>query len=77
MKKQEFLGLLEQQWDLAKGSLSGDMPLESLDCWDSLAVIGFVAVADEHFSVALTTKQISACRTVEDLGRLLGPSLEA
>jgi acyl carrier protein len=67
MERPEFLRQLDELLDLEPGTLKGDETLESLENWNSLAVIGFMAMIDEHYGIVVPPKQISACTTVENL----------
>ena len=48
------------------------------DCegWDSLAVLGFIALADGDLSVRLEGKQLNAAKSVDDLVAMLANKLE-
>jgi acyl carrier protein len=50
--------------------------LESLG-WSSLAVISFIAFADENFGVILDARKIATCKTVGDLMQLLDDKVVA
>jgi preprotein translocase subunit Sec61beta len=41
--------------------------LEDLEQWDSSAMIGFIALADDHNGIRLSPRLIVDCATVEDL----------
>ncbi len=40
---------------------------KNLDAWNSLAVIGFMSLANEHYGVIVSPKDIAASKTVDDL----------
>jgi acyl carrier protein len=40
--------------------------------WDSLAVIGFIALLDQHFALSVPAVRIMDCKTVDDLAALVG-----
>ncbi len=71
MKKEEFLLLLDELIEAEPGTLTGTESLASMPRWDSLAVMGFMALADEHFGATLSAKQIAECKQVGDLITLL------
>jgi len=52
--------------------LSGSERLEGLENWDSLSIIGFIAMADEEFSVQVAPTAIHQAETINDLIKLLG-----
>jgi len=68
MTKKEFLALLEEILEETPGTLTGPESLEKdVKGWDSLAVLSFIAMADEHFGVALSSNRLANCKTVNDL----------
>jgi len=75
MTKQEFLHAFEEILELDRGTLSGSEQLYSLKSWDSLAVLGFLAFADEKFGIALAPTDINRTKTVNELIALLGSSI--
>ena len=72
MKREEFLQLMDEMLGLAPGTLAGPEALPDLGNWDSLAVVSFMALADKHYHVTLSPRQIMACTTVADLLNLIG-----
>jgi acyl carrier protein len=71
MDKTIFYAKLAQMLDVPPGAIHGPCELKELDAWDSLAVVSFVAMADSDYHVALPDGAIGACRTVDDLARLV------
>ena len=71
MKKDAFLRVLEDALERDPGSIQGDETLESIE-WDSLAVVVFLAVVDEHLELELSAKHVNECQTVPELLTLLG-----
>jgi acyl carrier protein len=72
MTVSNFLYLLDDLLELAPGTVKASDSLESLEGWDSLAVISLMALVDEQFSVRLQPREIAVCKTVADLVALLG-----
>ena len=72
MERTEFLLSLDELLELEPGSVKGSETLDSLEGWNSLAVISFMALVDEHFGISLQPRQIAACSTIADLVGLLG-----
>jgi acyl carrier protein len=66
VERAEFLAELGQLFDAGK-PLTGTESLGELGAWNSLAWVGFMALADEHFGLTLTAQEISRCATVNDL----------
>lgn len=77
MQKSEFLLLLDELLELEPGTLRGPEALESVEGWNSLAVISFMALVDEQFGIGLQARQIAGCLTIADLGGLLGDQISA
>lgn len=71
LEKEQFLTLMDELLELDRGTLKGDEELEGVG-WDSLAVIGFMALADEHFGTAVSGASVARCKTADDLAVLLG-----
>jgi acyl carrier protein len=67
MKPSEFFSLLDEMLELAPGTISGNERLEDLENWDSLAVISFIALVDEHFGILIESERLAAAETVGDL----------
>lgn len=63
----EFLRFLESLLELAPGSLHADTSLKSLARWDSLAVIEFLAAADDRYGRQLAGTDVLNARDVGDL----------
>lgn len=75
MTRAEFLAALEEMLELDAGTLPPDAPLDSLEAWDSLAVISFIALVDEHFDHVVAGEDLARARTVADLLALTGADL--
>ena len=76
MTKPEFLREIEIISNSKPGSLSLEHPLASLARWDSLAVIDFMAMADEKLGVEVSPNALTLCRTVDDLAALFPERIE-
>ena len=75
MNKKDFFLLIDELLENEPGVITGNEVLTQLPKWDSLAVIGFIAVLDQHFSVSVPAAQILGCKTVDDLAGLVGDKL--
>jgi acyl carrier protein len=51
--------------------MQGGEILENLVAWDSLAVIGFIAVVDENYGINVSPSGIKLAKTIDDLFALL------
>jgi acyl carrier protein len=71
MQPQEFYALLDEILELEPGTIKGDETLESLDTWDSLAVISFIAMVDQHFEIILESKKLMQAESVGALWALV------
>lgn len=77
MKKSAFLLLLDDLIEIAPGKLKGPELLSDVGGWDSVAVMGFIALVDEQFEITLSPKRLADCKTVDDLVGLIGDRIEA
>lgn len=75
MDKVVFLHKLDEVMSLPKGTIKGDEALESLDGWDSVALMSFIALLDEELTVRVTGKQVMQCKTVDELVALAGEKI--
>lgn len=75
MTRAEFLTALEEMLELDAGTLAPDATLDSLDTWDSLAVISFIALVDEHFDRVVAGEDLAKAKTIADLLALTGADL--
>ncbi|MDQ3813971.1 MAG: acyl carrier protein [Armatimonadota bacterium] len=50
--------------------------MADLEGWDSLTVIGFMALVDEQFGLTVPANRIAEATTVDDLIRLVGARVE-
>lgn len=72
MNAKDFLLALDEMLELAPGTLTGAETLESLDDWDSLAVISFIALVDEKLNLVVEGAKLAEARTVADLLAVAG-----
>ena len=77
MSRQELLTHLDELFELPPGALTGKESLAELEGWGSMAVVSFMALADEHCGVTLSPRQFGNCTTVDDLLALVGDHLSA
>ncbi|MBQ0067128.1 MAG: hypothetical protein KBS60_02900 [Phascolarctobacterium sp.] len=67
----EKIALIADMMELEQGKLAKDTVLNSLNEWDSLAVLSFVAMMDEEFGKDIKGCQVRECKTVADLMNLM------
>jgi acyl carrier protein len=65
------LAMLEEVLHLGPGTLTSDKALREIPEWDSLAVLEFMAFADEKYGVVLSPDRFRECHTVADILGLL------
>jgi acyl carrier protein len=70
MTESEFLNEIDMIVQADPGSTAISDQLSSLKGWDSMAIIMFIAMADEKLNATLDIKVLSSCETVGDLARL-------
>ena len=71
MTKKDFFLLIDELLENDPGTIKGAEVLTQQSKWDSLAVIGFIAVLDQHFSVSIPAARILDCKTASDLAGLV------
>jgi acyl carrier protein len=71
MTRAAFLLQLDELLEQGPGTLQGPETLADTN-WDSLSIVSFIALVDEHFGYTVPPKQLAQCKTVEDLIGLLG-----
>ena len=75
MNKAAFLIAMDELLELDLGTLSGSEQLSSIGSWDSLAVLGFIALVDQKFGIVLSPASIGDANTINDLMVLLGDKI--
>ncbi len=70
MTKSEFLHEIDAIIQVDTGTTSMDDRLASLAEWDSMAIISFIAMADQKLDFALNIDLLISCKTVGDLASL-------
>jgi acyl carrier protein len=69
MTTSEFLSEIDTIIQAAPGSTTLEDRLESLPRWDSMAVIIFIAMADEKLGISFGVGSLASCKTVGDLAK--------
>lgn len=77
MNAEDFLRALDEMLELEPGTLTGAEALESLEGWDSLAVISFIALVDEKLGLVVAGEKLAQARTVADLLAVAGVAVAA
>lgn len=76
MEKKAFLLHLDSMLELTAGTLNGNEKLNDLVSWDSLAVLGFIALVDKELDMSVSPDEINRAGTVNDLLMLLGDKVK-
>jgi acyl carrier protein len=71
MKKRKIIELIEEIMEVDEGTIRGGEVLESLDGWDSLKVVMFIATVDENYNITLSPQKIADANTIGDLVELV------
>lgn len=71
MDKATFLRRMETLLEVSPNSFKEDTRLADVSEWDSLALLGFIAMADGEMNKQLETKDIITSQTMADLYNLL------
>lgn len=68
---QRFVTDLEDATQNLPGAIGVDLPLTSVEGWDSLGVVALITLLQERYEVELHLEDLQACTTVRDLFELL------
>ena len=71
MTRRDFLAEIEKIVEAKAGTLKGDEPLSSVQGWDSMATMGFIAMCDSRLGIIVSPQKLAECRTLGDLTRLV------
>ena len=77
MTRAEFYANLDDILELPIGTITGDEQLATLQTWDSLAVVSYIAMCNGLFGVILPGERVKATKSVADLVALVAPHLTA
>lgn len=71
MTDEKKIALLEDMLELDAGTLTPETVLSSLDEWDSIALISFIALVDDEFDKVVKGSVVKEQKTVADLMKLM------
>jgi acyl carrier protein len=71
-----FYTQLAEVIDTDVSNINPEAELEGLG-WSSLAVVSFIAFADENFGMVLEPRKLATCKTIGDLIKLLDGKVAA
>ena len=72
MSFEEFQNHLSEIVDQPAAELPRNAKLENLEGWNSMAMVSFIAFADEYMEKTLSPRTIGPCETVAELARVAG-----
>ena len=67
MDREQFLRMMERILELKPRALVGGERLATLEQWDSVAILEYIAAVDHVMGVILNVEEIAASRTFDDL----------
>jgi acyl carrier protein len=74
MNDSRLFAAMDELLELDVGSVKRDVLLSDLPEWDSMAVVGFIAMVDEKFGIVLSANRLRECKTTTDLAQLVEDS---
>lgn len=72
MKKSEFIDELTEIMELEDMELSEDTVLRDMMEFNSLALMGIIALIDEHFDMVIEAEEFENVNTIQDIINLIG-----
>lgn len=67
MTREEILRAVDELFELPAGTLHGPEKLQNIEGWNSMAMIGFIALADTNNGVKLSPRALASAETVDEL----------
>lgn len=71
MTEERKVELLEDMMELDAGTLTPETVLSTLEEWDSIAIISFIALVDDEFNRIIKGSLVKEQKTVADLMALM------
>ena len=71
MVSEVFLRRMEEILEINANTLKENDKLSDLTEWDSMAVLGFIAMANNEWGVKIEVDDIGTCKSFSDLYNLL------
>ena len=71
MEDKAILDSIAELLEIDAGSLAAGTELSSLEQWDSLAFVSFIAMADAKYGRKVAPEELRRCKTGGDLVNLL------
>lgn len=73
MDRKSFLLQMDELLELPERTLTGAERMEALENWNSMAMVSFIAMVDEHFEFTVSPRSLRKCETVDQLLALIEP----
>ena len=67
MELTKKIALLEETLDTEEGVLTPETSLDTVEEWDSIAMLSLIAMLDEAFDKTITGKELKELKTVADI----------
>jgi len=71
MEIKEKINKIEEMLEIDENTLTPETELNSLDEWDSIAILSAIVMFDEEFGKTVKGTDLKACKTVSDLINLM------
>ena len=71
MTEKELYEDLEKILELEAGTIKGKERLNDLQGWDSMAMLGLIALIDRKLGITLPVVSLAACETLEEIKNLV------
>ena len=71
MNRERFTTKLEKLLEVSPGELREEEQVRNLEHWDSLTLLGLLALADEQLQVQIDPDRLAQCVTIGDILNLL------
>lgn len=71
MEIKEKINKIEEMLEIDENTLSLETELDSLDEWDSIAILSAIVMLDEEFGKTVKGTDLKACKTVADIVNLM------
>jgi acyl carrier protein len=72
MKKNDFFNSLQDILELSNMGINEETNLKQFEQYDSLSVLGIIALIDEKFNKKLSAENFKAVTTVKSLMQMIG-----
>jgi len=76
MTRNDVFHELERLMEIDEGSLKGDENLKNFSQWDSLLVMGYIALIQNKLGIVLGGQNVAKAKTIGDLVALVSNKLD-